>query len=96
MSLRVARSLSRTPISVVLGDRNQHDVHHADAADEQAEAGKSDRDEHDHRKDGVEATHDLVGGEVEVVLRWLCFSFMKELADLLERLSRMPGRALER
>lgn len=50
------------------GDRNEHDVHHADAADEQAETRDRDRDQADAADDAVKLGDKIIGGlDVEII-----------------------------
>ena len=69
MSLRRAPRALRTPISFcAFGDAHQHDVHHANAADQKAQAGDRDRDQSDHRGDAVKLFDKLVGSlDIEIV-----------------------------
>src|SRR5437588_1829783 len=63
-----ADGLSDAYLLRALGHRDEHDVHHADSADEQADRGDSDGEQADHRRDAVELLYDLVGGaEVKVI-----------------------------
>ncbi len=63
-----AQSFAHADLFGSFGDAHQHDVHHANAADQQAETGDGDGNQADHRGDAVKLFDKLVGSlDVEVV-----------------------------
>src|SRR5439155_1306177 len=56
-----ADGLANADLTRALGDADQHDVHHADAANEQTDSAYDDRSERDHPQDAVKLFHNLLG-----------------------------------
>ena len=94
-----AEGLANADLARALGDADQHDVHHADAAHQQAEAGDGDGDQPDQAGDAVELLDDLVRrGEAEIVLRAgrNTADFPQDVLHLLEGLLALAGPGLGR
>ena len=61
-ALARADRLADADLAGPLGDAHQHDVHHADAAHQQADRAEDDHDQRHHRGDAVELLDHLLGG----------------------------------
>ena len=86
-----ADRLADADLARALGDRDEHDVHHADAADEERDAGDQEADQQHHAHDVVERPDQrvqLVDGEVVRLGR----PQLADLAHLADR-PRTRGRA---
>src|SRR5262245_15055151 len=90
--------LSDADLAGALGDADEHDVHHADAADQQAHSRDGDREEADAGRDPVELFDNLVGrGEGKIVRLAVLHAALaaQNLLDLIQPVAQHPGPGLD-
>src|SRR5262245_25120595 len=81
-----------------LGDADEHDVHHADAADQQAHGRDGDREQADAGRDPVELFDNFVGrGEGKIVRLVVLHAPLaaQNLLDLIQPVAQHPGPGLD-